>query len=436
MARITGLATHDVRFPTSDELAGSDAMHPDPDYSAAYVELHTDDADLRGFGFTFTIGRGNELCVAAIEALGRSLTGLDLDDLDHEMGPIARSLTNDTQLRWVGPEKGVVHLAAGALINGLWDLRARRAGQPLWRLLSHLPSDELADQIDYRHLGDAIDRDAATERFDRGRAGLEDREQRLLADGYPAYTTSAGWIGYSDEDVVAKCRAVVERGFRQVKIKVGADREDDLRRVRLVREAIGPDIALAVDANQRWEVAEAIEVINELAVHDLAWAEEPTSPDDVLGHLAIADAVDVPVATGEHCQNRVMFKQFLASGAMEICQIDACRVAGVNENVATIAMAAHFDVPVCPHAGGVGLCELVQHLSMFDYLRVSTTMEGRVIEFADHLHEHFVEPARLDGGRYLAPTVPGFNAEMHAASIAEFSFPDGPVWRARTAPDG
>lgn len=428
--RIRGIRTHDVRFPTSDELDGSDAMHPDPDYSAAYVVVETD-GDLEGHGFTFTIGRGNELCVAAIEALAPRIIGLDVADLDGELGAISRSLTSDSQLRWLGPNKGVIHLAAAALINALWDLRARRAGQPLWKVLAELPARDIVELIDWRHLGDVLEPAEAIELLDRRRPGMEDREQALRQWGMRAYTTSAGWLGYTDDEVVRRCRAVVDAGFTQVKIKVGASIEDDIRRVRLVRQTVGPDIAVAVDANQRWEVAQAIEAVRALEEFDLAWVEEPTSPDDVLGHLAIAEAVAPPIATGEHCANQVMFKQFLASGAMEVCQIDACRVAGVNENLAIMLMAAKFDVPVCPHAGGVGLCELVQHLSAFDQLRLSGDRPGRVIEFADHLHDQFVHPAVIRDGRYVLPTAPGYSAEMLPSAIEQFAFPDGPVWRNR-----
>ena len=428
--KITRVVTADVRFPTSVDLAGSDAMHPDPDYSAAYVTLETD-GDLAGDGFTFTIGRGNDLCVAAIAALGRQLVGVDVRDLERDLGPIARSLTNDTQLRWLGPEKGVIHLAAGALINALWDLRAKAAGVPVWKLLADLSPVEIVALVDWRHLTDALTPEEAVELLERAVPGRAERERRLLAEGLPAYTTSAGWIGYPDDVVAARCADVVAAGYRQVKIKVGASAEDDLRRVRLVRETIGPDIRLAVDANQTWEVGEAIERIRQLERYDLAWVEEPTSPDDILGHLAIADAVEVPIATGEHCQNRVMFKQFLRSGAMEICQIDACRVAGVNENIATLLLAAKYGVPVCPHAGGVGLCELVQHLSMFDFVAVAGDQPGRIIEMADHLHEHFLHPVDIRDGRYRAPAVPGFTSTMHAGSIAAFRFPDGPVWSGR-----
>jgi L-fuconate dehydratase len=427
--KITNVVTADVRFPTSRELHGSDAMHPDPDYSAAYVVLETD-GDLAGHGFTFTIGRGNDLCVAAIDALGHHLVGLDVRSLGDDLGAIAKRLTQDGQLRWLGPEKGVIHLAAGALLNALWDLHAKALGKPVWKVLSDLTPQQLVDLVDWRHLTDALTPDEAVELLERAVPGRAERERRLLAEGIPAYTTSAGWIGYSDEAVVEKCRAVVAAGYRQVKIKVGApDPDDDVRRVRLVRDTVGPDIRVAVDANQVWEVDEAIRRIRMLEPFDLTWVEEPTSPDDVLGHLAIARAVDVPIATGEHCQNRVLFKQFLSSGAMEVCQIDACRVAGVNETVAILLLAAKFGVPVCPHAGGVGLCELVQHLAMFDFVAVAGDVDGRIVEMADHLHEHFVHPVVVRDGRYRAPTVPGFTSELLPAAIEEFRFPDGPAWQ-------
>ena len=429
--RIVRVVTADVRFPTSLHLHGSDAMHPDPDYSAAYVVLETDGV-LSGHGFTFTIGRGNDLCVAAIEALGHHLVGLDARSLGApgQLGAIARTLTQDTQLRWLGPEKGVIHLAAAALLNALWDLHAKVEGKPVWKVLSDLSPRAIVDLVDWRHLSDALTADEAVELLEQAAPGRAERERRLLADGVPAYTTSAGWLGYPDELVVQRCRQVVAAGYRQVKIKVGSpDPEDDVRRVRLVRDTIGPDVRLAVDANQVWEVDEAIRRIHQLEPFDLAWVEEPTSPDDVLGHLAIARAVDVPIATGEHAQNRVLFKKFLASGAMEVCQIDACRVAGVNENVAILLLAAKFGVPVCPHAGGVGLCELVQHLAMFDFVAVAGDVEGRIIEMADHLHEHFVHPVRIRNGCYVAPTVPGFTSELHPASIEEFRFPAGAAWR-------
>ncbi len=428
--KVTGARTHDLRFPTSRDLAGSDAMHPDPDYSAAYVVLETD-GDVEGHGFTFTIGRGNELCVAAIEALAHHVVGIDVRSLATDLGPLGRALTGDSQLRWLGPEKGVVHLAAGALLNALWDLHAKVEGKPVWKVLVDMAPAAVVDLVDWRYLTDALTPDEALDLLDRAAAGRDERERRLMAEGLPAYTTSAGWLGYPDEQVQALCREVVAAGFRHVKIKVGADPADDVRRVRLVRETIGPDVRLSVDANQRWEVDQAIEVIGALEPFDLAWAEEPTSPDDIAGHKAIADAVATPIATGEHCQNRVMFKQFLASGAMEVCQVDACRVAGVNENIATLLLAATFDVPVCPHAGGVGLCELVPHLAMFDAVAVGGDDDRRVVEFADHLHEHFVDPAVVRGGRYVVPSGPGYSSTLRPAAIERYHFPDGPTWRTR-----
>jgi L-fuconate dehydratase len=425
--KIVAADTCDIRFPTSRTLAGSDAMHPDPDYSAAYVVLRTD-GDHEGHGFTFTIGRGNELCVAAIDALARHVVGLDVRALDTDLGPLARQLVNDTQMRWVGPEKGVVHLAAAALLNALWDLRAKLARKPVWKLLADLTPRELVDLVDWRHITDALDPEHAIELLERAAPGKDERERQLLQEGIPAYTTSAGWLGYGDDLVRRLTREAVGQGFRQLKVKVGTDRVADERRLQLVRETVGPDIALAVDANQCWEVDEAITRIEGLARFDLRWVEEPTSPDDILGHARIAAAAEPAIATGEHCHNRVMFKQFLASGGMEVCQIDACRVAGVNENIAILLLAARYGVPVCPHAGGVGLCELVQHLAMFDFLAVQPAEAGRVVEYASHLHEHFVHPVTVDRGRYRAPLAAGYSAEILAASRDQYAFPAGPEW--------
>lgn len=425
--RITGIRTHDLRFPTSVDLAGSDAMHPDPDYSAAYVVLETD-GDHEGHGFTFTIGRGNEICVAAIDALAHHLVDVDVDDLPERLGPLARALTGDPQLRWLGPEKGVIHLAAAALVNALWDLHARIVGKPVWKVLVDLEPEALVDLVDWRHLTDTLTPGEALEILEEAAPGRRERERRHLALGLPAYTTSAGWLGYPDDRIVRLARRAVARGFRHIKLKVGADPADDHRRVRLVREAVGPDVRIAVDANQRWEVDEAIANIRALEPLDLAWIEEPTSPDDILGHRRISRAVDVPVAGGEHGHNRIMFKQFLAAGALDVCQIDACRVAGVNENIAIMLLAAKFDVPVVPHAGGVGLCELVPHLAMFDAVAVGGDDPRRVVEFADHLHHHFVHPARIENGNYVVPTAPGYSAEMHPATLTDFAFPDGPAW--------
>ncbi|MFI7424740.1 L-fuconate dehydratase [Nonomuraea sp. NPDC049684] len=424
--RIVALETHDVRFPTSRELDGSDAMNPDPDYSAAYVVLKTDDG-VEGHGFAFTIGRGNDVQTGAIRALEPYVLGRDVEDL----GALYKELVGDSQLRWLGPEKGVMHMAISAVVNALWDLKARRAGKPVWRLLSEMSPEELVGLIDFRYLSDALTQDEALQILKNAEEGKGERIQRLIETGYPAYTTSPGWLGYDDDKLRRLCKEALDQGFAQIKLKVGADLDDDLRRFRVAREVCGPDYPIAIDANQRWDVASAIEWVGALSPYRPHWVEEPTSPDDVLGHAAIAEGIrPVPVATGEHVQNRIVFKQLLQAGAISYLQIDAARVGGVNENLAILLLAAKFGVPVCPHAGGVGLCELVQHLSMFDYVAITGTMDGRVIEYVDHLHEHFVHPVVIDNGRYVAPMAPGFSAEMHAASIAAHTFPDGQVWRA------
>jgi L-fuconate dehydratase len=425
VSRITGLSTADVRFPTSLMLDGSDAMNPDPDYSAGYLRIDTDADDGRaGHGFVFTIGRGNDVQVAAIRALAGHLVGRDVEELLADMGGTWRSLVHDSQLRWLGPEKGVMHMAIGAVVTALWDLKAKRAGRPLWQLLAAMTPEELVDLVDFRYLSDALTRDEALAILRAAEPGRAGREARLLADGYPAYTTTPGWLGYDDEKLARLCREAVEEGFAQIKLKVGGNLEDDVRRLGIARAAVGPDIAIAVDANQRWDVADAIAWIKELAPFDLAWVEEPTSPDDVLGHAAIARGIaPIPVATGEHMANRVMFKQFLQADALRVLQIDATRVAGVNENIAILLLAAKFGVPVCPHAGGVGLCEAVQHLAMFDLVAVSGRVDNRMIEFVDHLHEHFVTPVEVAAGRYRAPTAPGAGTEMHAGSLARYTVP-------------
>jgi L-fuconate dehydratase len=422
---VTALETADVRFPTSLSLDGSDAMNPDPDYSAAYLRLHTDaDDGLVGHGFVFTIGRGNDVQVAAIRALAPFVVGRDLDQILADMGGTWRALVHDSQLRWLGPEKGVMHMAVGAVVNALWDLKAKRAGVPLWDLLAAMSPEQLVDLVDFRYLTDALTRDEALEILREAEPGRAERRAELLARGYPAYTTTPGWLGYDDAKLARLCREAVADGFGQIKLKVGADLDEDVRRLALAREVVGPDIRIAVDANQRWDVADAIPWIERLRPFDLAWVEEPTCPDDVLGHAAIARAVaPVPVATGEHMANRVMFKQFLQAGALQVLQIDATRVAGVNENIAILLLAAKFGVRVCPHAGGVGLCEIVQHLSMFDFVAVSGSLDGRLIEFVDHLHEHFVTPVEVCGGRYQAPTAPGAGSEMRTASVEKY------LWR-------
>ncbi|WP_245679491.1 enolase C-terminal domain-like protein [Actinomadura hibisca] len=427
---ITRLDTRDVRFPTSRELDGSDAMNPDPDYSAAYVVIRTDDpGGHQGHGFAFTIGRGNDVQTAAIRALAPYLEGRPLDAVLDDLGGFWRTLVHDSQLRWLGPEKGVVHMAVAAVVNALWDLKAKRAGLPLWRLLAGLTPEQLVDLVDFRYLSDALTREEALEILRRAEPGRAARIAELEADGYPAYTTTPGWLGYDDAKLARLCREAVADGFAQIKLKVGADLADDVRRMRVAREACGPDVRIAVDANQRWDVADAIAWVRELAPFDPWWVEEPTSPDDVLGHAAIARGIaPVKVATGEHVQNRVVFKQLLQAGALGYLQIDAARVAGVNENVAILLLAAKFGVPVCPHAGGVGLCELVQHLSMFDYAAVSARLDDRVIEYVDHLHEHFADPVVIRDGRYRAPTAPGFGATMLPASLEAYAYPEGSAW--------
>ena len=427
---ITGLTARDIRFPTSRNLDGSDAMNPDPDYSAAYCILHTDSpVGLEGHGLTFTIGRGNELCVAAINALAPLVVGKTLDSFTANMGAFWRMITGDSQLRWIGPEKGVIHLATGAVVNAVWDLYAKAEGQPLWKLLVDMSPEQLVSCVDFRYITDAITPDEALDMLRRNEAGKGEREAEMRAVGYPAYTTSAGWLGYSDEKLRRLCREALEEGWSHFKVKVGADLEDDIRRVGLIREEIGPDRRLMVDANQRWDVGEAIRWMHQLAKFSPWWIEEPTSPDDVLGHAAIAHAIaPIGVATGEHCQNRVLFKQFLQANAIRFCQIDSCRLGGVNEVIAVLLMAAKFGVPVCPHAGGVGLCEYVQHLSLFDYICVSASLEDRILEYVDHLHEHFFDPVVIKNGRYMPPAAPGYSITMRPESLDTHEFPGGSAW--------
>jgi L-fuconate dehydratase len=425
---IRELEVIDLRFPTSRTGAGTDATHVDPDYSAAYVVLKTD-GGLEGHGLTFTIGRGNEVCVAAIHAFRHHVVGQRLADLTQDLGGFWKRLAGDSQLRWLGPEKGVIHLALAAVVNAVWDLYARSERKPLWKLLADMTPEQIASCVDYTYITDALTRDEAIELLARHRATRGDRERTLLASGYPAYTTSVGWFGYTDDYIRAACRQAIADGWTHFKVKVGGSPADDERRVRMVREAIGPDRMLLIDANQKWDVGEAIERVRALAIHRPLWIEEPTSPDDILGHAAIAAAVaPIGVATGEHCANRVVFKQLLQARAIAFCQIDSCRLGGVNENLAVILMAAKFGIPVCPHAGGVGLCEHVQHLSMFDYIAASASLEHRVCEFVDHLHEHFADPVTMRRGRYMPPTRPGYSTEILPASRVAYRFPDGPVW--------
>jgi L-fuconate dehydratase len=431
MVKITALETHDVRFPTSLALDGSDAMNPDPDYSAAYVVLHTDSPDgLCGYGLVFTIGRGNDVQTAALAALAPMVIGQSVEAMVTDLGSFARRLTGDSQLRWLGPEKGVMHMAIGAVINAAWDMAARQAGKPLWRFIADMTPEQIVSQIDFRYLTDALTSDQALEILRAAEPGKSERIERLLAEGYPAYTTSPGWLGYSDDKLQRLAREAVEEGFRTIKLKVGLDLDDDIRRCRLVRATVGPDIAVAIDANQRWDVQQAIDWLRPLKEFGLAWIEEPTSPDDVLGHATIRRGVaPTPVSTGEHTHNRVMFKQLFQAQAVDLVQIDAARVGGVNENLAILLLAAKYGVKVFPHAGGVGLCELVQHLAMADFVAITGKKEDRAIEFVDHLHEHFVDPVTVRDGRYRAPLAPGFSAQMKEASISEYAFPHGPAWR-------
>ena len=429
MSKITGFRTIDVRFPTSHGLDGSDAMNQDPNYSAAYLILETDDQDLSGHSLVFTIGRGNDLECAAINLLAEQAVGREVDDLAASMGDFARGLVRDSQMRWLGPEKGVTHMAAGAVINALWDLISKRAGKPLWKVLSDLTPEEIVDLVDFRYLSDAITRSEALEILRLAQKNRASNEAALHQHGLPAYTTTPGWLGYSDEKMVRLAKEAVAAGFTLIKLKCGTSLEDDKRRLKLAREAIGPDVRLAIDANQVWDVPEAIEWITSLGDVNLHWVEEPTSPDDILGHAAIAAAIaPIRIATGEHMANRIIFKQMLQAEALSFLQIDASRVAGVNENIAMLLMAAKYGIPVCPHAGGVGLCEMVQHLAMFDFVAVAGANPDRVVEFVDHLHEHFVVPTNIQNARYMPPTQPGAGAEMFAQSIAEYTYPTGQAW--------
>jgi L-fuconate dehydratase len=433
-ARIVDVETIDVRFPTSKDLDGSDAMNDAPDYSAAYVVLRVGGGDKltdvsEGHGFTFTIGRGNDLAVQAARAIGERAIGLSVAEVVSDLGGFSRHLLGDSQLRWLGPDKGAIHLGTAAVVNAAWDLAARSAGKPVWKLLSDFSPQQLVDLVDWRYLKDALTPQAALEMLESRVPGRAEREAYVRRHGYPAYTTSAGWLGYDDAKLARLCKEAVAQGWDAVKLKVGADLKDDIRRCRIAREIIGPDRRLMIDANQTLGVEEAIAWADALAEFNIWWFEEPTSPDDILGHAAIAQRIaPIHVATGEHAHNAVMFKQFLQSKAIGICQIDACRLGGVNEAVAALLLAAAHDVPVCPHAGGVGLCELVQHLSIFDYVAVSGSMEDRVVEYVDHLHEHFHDPVRIRGSRYLVPEAPGYSAQMRRETLETYRYPTGPVW--------
>lgn len=428
MAKIIGMEVLDVRFPTSRELDGSDAMNPDPDYSAAYVVLHTDGGP-DGYGLAFTIGRGNDVQAAAIRALAPHVVGRDVPADAAALGDLSRTLVGDSQFRWLGPEKGVAHMAVGAVVNAAWDLAARRAGLPVWKFAARMTPEELVSLVDFRYLSDALTEAEALDILRAAEPGRAERIAQLEAHGYRAYSTSPGWLGYADAKLVRLSEQAVADGFDMIKLKVGGNLDDDVRRMKLARETVGDDIRIAVDANQRWDVSAAITWMTALAPYDPYWIEEPTSPDDILGHAAIAKALaPIRVATGEHVQNRVMFKQLLQANAISVLQLDAARVGGFNENLAILLLAAKFGVPVCPHAGGVGLCELVRHLSLFDFVAVSASDTGRTIEWVDHLHEHFTDPAVVRRGRYLAPTAPGFSARMHDTTLRRFRFPDGPEW--------
>lgn len=427
--RITNIVVRDIRFPTSLTLDGSDAMNPDPDYSAAYVILKTD-GRFEGHGLTFTIGRGNDLCVAAIHALAPLVVGRTLESITRDMGKFWAQLTGDPQLRWLGPDKGVIHLATAAMVNAVWDLYAKSTGKPLWKLLVDMTPEELVQCINFRYITDALTPQEALDILRAKQGDRAEREAEMQHAGYPAYTTSAGWLGYSDEKIRRLCREGLAQGWSDFKVKVGRDLQDDLRRCRIIRDEIGGRNRLMMDANQIWDVEQAIEYMAHLAQFNPWWIEEPTSPDDILGHAKIARAVaPILVATGEHCQNRIVFKQLMQAGAIDICQIDSCRLGGVNEVLAVYLMAAKFGIPVCPHAGGVGLCEYVQHLQIFDYVAVSASMENRIVEYVDSLHEHFVYPVVVRNGRYMPPQDAGYSIEMKAASLDRYEFPGGAAWQ-------
>ncbi len=434
--KITGVTARDIRFPTSLNLDGSDAMNTAPDYSAAYVVLHTD-GDHEGHGLTFTCGRGTEIVVMAIESLAYLVKGRDLEEFTADMGAFWRHITGDSQLRWVGPEKGVIHLATAAIVNAVWDLWAKVENKPLWKLLADMSPEELVRCVDFRYITDAITPEEAVTMLKAVEPGKAEREVEMRETGYPAYTTSAGWLGYDDDKIRRLCREALDEGWRHFKIKVGRDLEEDIRRSRITREEIGDDNYFMVDANQIWDVGQAIEWMNALKQFNPWWIEEPTSPDDVLGHAAIRKAIHpVKVATGEHCQNRVLFKQFMQAEAIDFCQIDSARLGGVNEIIAVYLMAAKFGIPVCPHAGGVGLCEYVQHLQMFDYICISASKQDRIIEYVDHLHEHFFDPVTVRDGHYIAPTMPGYSIEMKPQSLITHEYPNGRIWREAAEREG
>ncbi len=426
---ITAVDVADVRFPTSRTLAGSDAMNEAPDYSAAYVTLSTD-SEVSGYGMTFTIGRGTEIVCAAIRSLAPLVVGMNLSDIRADPGRFWRTVTGDSQLRWIGPEKGAIHLATAALVNAVWDLWARAEGKPLWKLVADMSPEEFVRCVDFRYLTDALTPQEAVQLLERNADTRAEREAEMRRDGFPAYSTSVGWLGFSDDEVRRRCQAAIEAGWSHVKMKVGGDPAKDVARAALIRDEIGDERFLMMDANQVWDVDTAIERTKELAQFDPWWMEEPTSPDDILGHARIArEVAPVRIATGEHCHSRTMFKQFMQAEALQVCQLDSCRLGGVNEVLAVLLLAAKFGIPVCPHAGGVGLSEYVQHLSLIDYVVVSADLTDRVIEYVDELHEHFVDPCRIANGRYVVPEAPGYSIEMHPTSVQEHAFPHGAAWR-------
>lgn len=428
--KITEIEVKDIRFPTSRELTGSDAMNVDPDYSATYVILKTNQSGLEGHGLTFTIGRGNEVCVEAVKAIKPLLTGKNLKEITQNMGAWWREITGDSQLRWIGPEKGAIHLATAAVVNAVWDLWAKSVNKPLWRLLVDMSPEELVRCIDFKYITDAIKPEEAIALLQQQENTKQERIQHLLTHGYPAYSTSAGWLGYSDNKMRQLCKDLLTQGWQYLKIKVGANLTDDIRRLSIIREMVGSHFKLMIDANQKWDVEEAIHWIQQLAPFEPWWIEEPTSPDDVLGHAKIRHAIyPIKVATGEHCQNRILFKQFFQANAIDFCQIDSCRLGGVNEILAVLLMAAKFKIPVCPHAGGVGLCEYVQHLAMVDYVSISGSLENRVLEYVDHLHEHFTQPVIIKNGCYVPPTGSGYSITIKANSLQHYQFPNGAAWR-------
>ncbi|KYQ93040.1 hypothetical protein DLAC_05649 [Tieghemostelium lacteum] len=422
---IQSLDVFDIRFPTSKEFIGSDAMHTNPDYSCAYVVLKTNCQGLEGHGLTFTLGKGTEVIVSSIEAQRELVIGKSLGEIFKDFPKFLRLLTSEPQLRWIGPEKGVVHLGTAAIVNAIWDLAAKFEEKPLWKMLVDMKPEEIVELLDFRYVTDALTKQEALEIL-KGLEGTKKiREEEMVRDGYPAYTTSAGWLGYSDEKVRSLCKEAISQGYNHIKIKVGQDLKEDIRRLELVRSEIGPERKLMVDANQKWEVQESIDYMKQLSKFNIWWIEEPTSPDDILGHATIATALkplNIGVATGEQCQNRIIFKQLLQAKSISFCQPDSCRLGGVNEVLLVFLMSKKFQVPVCMHAGGVGLCEYVNHLCMFDYICVSGSLENRVTEFVDHLHEHFVNPVIMKGSRYTTPKAPGYSAELKKQSTQQFQF--------------